>query len=140
MACSIMGCSCSMCPYCATEHCPSYGQKSDKYWIYVTNQKESCYIKLFSTNDRDSLIPKLEKIRKRKSWAKCYKERYKWNAETEKYNISFVDSVEITITKGEYGWYDAIRLELDTNTGDLIHRDKNNRKPWCGKIIFRKNR
>lgn len=134
MACSKMACSCSMCPLCGTNDCPKNNEPTYEYWIYVVNHKESYYTKLLATNDRSKLLPKLEKIRNKKEWSKCYKMHYVKD-ETGKFTIIYKDEIDITITQSEYGWYTAVRLILDLNTGKFLYSDT--RKPWNGKIVFR---
>lgn len=137
MACSIMGCSCSMCPYCATEHCPSYGQKSDRFWIYVTDHVDSYLIPFFTTDDRSKIVKKIESFKNRKVWAKKYLSRTVRNDQGY-YERVISDEIEITITDGECNWYTDIKLIL--NTGSKTITDTRNNKEWSGKVIFRKNR
>lgn len=125
-----------MCPYCATEHCPSYGQKSGKYWIYVTDHVGSYLIPFFTTDDRSKIVKKIESFKNRKVWAKKYLSRTVRNDRGYERIIS--DEIEITITDGECNWSTNIKLILNTVSKTIT--DTRNNKEWSGKVIFRKNK
>ena len=135
MACNLMGCSCSMCPYCATEHCPKYNEEHPRYWIYITDHMGGYLIPFLKTDDRSKIAKTVESFKNRKSWAKKYLSRTIRNTQGD-YERILTDEIEITITDGECNWYTDIRLILNTNTKTITNTRNN--KEWSGNIIFRK--
>ena len=130
-----MGCSCSMCPYCATEHCPKYNEVQPRFWIYITDHMGGYLIPFLSTDDRSMIAKKVESFKNRKSWAKKYLSRTVRNSQGG-YERILTDEIEITITDGECNWYTDMRLVLNTVTKTIT--DTRNNKDWSGKVIFRK--
>lgn len=131
-----------------------------KYYIYAEDRKGSYLIPIYESIYKDDVIYKITQIAEgkfHKTWAKKYTHStylgpvtdgvYK---ECKDFNIPFV---KLTITRGEYSWYDAVHLiydvinkkmYFDTKQVNLTYiEDPKGRvdlklnKEWNGKLIFR---
>jgi hypothetical protein len=157
MACEISRMSCSLCPYCATESCPHYHDHDNdpRYWIYITDRRNSYLIPIFKSNDLKEVKEFLlsNKIKNKTNWAKKYiysvilgekvKNRYP-NAK----DISF-PYVEFTITDGEINWNTSVNLTLSLEEHKFYYYDKYEsdikygqkialEKPWDKKLKFKR--
>ena len=121
MACEISMCSCSLCPYCATERCPHYHDHDDdpRYWVYIKDRKNSYLIPIFKNDSLKKVKEFLlsDKVQNKTNWAKKYiysiilGEKVK-NCYPNAKEIS-LPYVEFTITDGEANWYTSIRIVLN---------------------------
>ena len=118
MACRIMMCSCSLCPYCGTSICPEFNKHIERYWVYVTDKKGWYLIPKVQVDDLESLRGGIKKLSHKKKWAGKYVRNNK---------------VEITITDGQHSWYDSIRVYLDIEDKILYTKDN---KVWDWKLKF----
>jgi len=154
MACEITPMSCSLCPFCATENCPRFVEKQNdgKYWIYALNRKESVLEVQFNTNNKAELIDALKKIAKQKKWAKKFQHTIickDLDKKTGRYGYvhrTTTPIILLTITNGEYNWYNSVELALDLESGTLYrYKDEHltyegtikYTKEWNGKLVFR---
>ena len=137
MACSVWGGSCSLCPWCGEEHCPHFHDHDNdkRYWVYATDHTQGAHDLQTNVDTIEEAIASVKKLAK-KHWS--YK--FEWDG-----------YVELTITDGEYSWYTAVNLLIDTRDGsiyyyniwknsyvDLPNKPKNIAivKPWDGKLDF----
>lgn len=118
MACRIMMCSCSLCPYCGTSKCPEFNKHIERYWVYVTDKKRWYLIPKVQVNNLESLRGGIRKIIHKKKWASKYVRNNK---------------VEITITDGECNWRTSIRIYLNIEDGALYTKDN---EVWDWKLKF----
>ena len=118
MACRIMMCSCSLCPYCSTSRCLEFNKHIERYWAYATDKKGMYLVPKVQVDDLRSLRTGIKKLCRKKYWAKKYISNQR---------------VEITITDGQYSWYDSIRIYLNIEDGVLYTKDN---KMWNWKLKF----
>ncbi len=133
----------------------------EKYYIYAEDRKGSYLIEIYSSEKRDDVIVKLQKIISgnfHPKWAK----KYTYSAYLgpvidgvyKNYKAFDIPFVQFTITHGKYSWYNAIHLIFDVNNKKMYY-DKNRinlhyidnpcgnvqinlSKEWNGKLSFRK--
>lgn len=157
MACEICGMSCSLCPWCGTDSCPHVSHETPKrYWIYAIDRKGSYHMFIFKTDDKQKLLEKLIAIKEGKfhpKWAKKYLTSTilgeKVGNRYPNYKEVMTPYVELTVTDGEFGWYDAIRLILNIEEHKLYTYKECNltydtkiegMKEWNEKIKFSKHK
>ena len=160
MACSVFYGSCSLCPWCDDKRCPyfcSYENSSKRYWVYATDRENSCHVFLANFDTKESAITFVKKLINRK-WSKNYRTvQYidRRIIKNNKYNIKrdYIPFVELTITDGEYSWYNAVNLLINTENKTISYHniwttkfypyvDKKEKinieiiKPWDEKLEF----
>ena len=161
MPCRIYSGSCSLCPWCGDETCPHLhdddNRNKKKYWVYATDRKGSYHILQANLKTKKEAVAFVNKL-VNKNWAKKY--RYAFTGESEKPNggwkgkADYLPWVEITITDGEYSWYDDVDLIINTDEKKIYYyniwktnfydlpgeRTRNVEliKEWDGKLNFTK--
>lgn len=163
MACKIYCGSCSLCPWCCTETCPHYHDHDNdkRYWVYVTDRKDSCYDLLFNVNTKKEIKEILKNLKSGKYDSK-FKQKHKYCCDLGegkihpkkgyKYypnaKVYYLPLIEITITDGEYSWYNAIRLLYNIEIKSLDYYENKGItytgkaeiiKEWDDKIMFKDN-
>lgn len=118
MACRIMICSCSLCPYCGTSDCPEFNEHIERYWVYATDKKHMYLTPKVKADDLKSLRAGIKNLCREKGWAK----RHIYN-----------QRVELTITDGQHSWSNSIRIYLSIEDGVLYTEDN---KVWDWKLTF----
>lgn len=128
MPCNVFGGSCSLCPWCGEEQCPHYHDHDNdkRYWIYATDRKESCHVLQANLNTKKEVIAFVKKLVNKK-WGKNYKRVENIDGRAVRRNgfyqteVNEVPWVEITITDGEYSWYDSVRLIINTDEKKIYY-------------------
>lgn len=116
MACSVFGGSCSLCPWCDEERCPHFHDHDNdkKYWVYATNREESTLHLLANLNTKKEVVEFVKKLVNRK-WGKNYRvAQYIDRRKNKVENREYLPYIELTITDGEYSWYDSVNLLINT--------------------------
>ena len=131
-----------------------------KYYIYAEDRKGSYLDPIYESIYKDEVIAKLKQIAEgkfHKKWAKKYTHSAYLGPVTDgvykDYKEFDIPFVQFTITRGEYSWYDSVRLIYDLNNKKLyvdkpqinLHYiadpegkvDIKLKKEWNGKLIFR---
>ena len=126
MPCRIYSGSCSLCPWCGDETCPYYHEHDNdkRYWVYATDRKESCHVLLANLNTKKEVVEFVKNLVNKK-WAKKY--RFAFTGTEKKPNggwkggPEYLPWVEITISEGEYSWYNDVDLIINTDEKKIYY-------------------
>lgn len=157
MACEMMACSCSLCPYSCSENCPHYHDHDNdpRYEIYVEDRKGSYLDFLFGSDSLDEIKKYLnKKVLNKKKWNKKYLYSIILGEKIDDVypNWKRIDFpyVEFTITDKRF-WGNDIVLALDIENHKLYYYDPlksdttygqniHLKKEWDSKLSFRKKK
>ena len=130
MACSVFGGSCSLCPWCGEERCPHFHDHDNdkKYWVYATDRENSAHHLLANLNTKKEVVEYVKKLVNRK-WGKNYRvaeriDRRVVRGRLYKTERVYLPYVELTITNGEYSWYDSVDLLINTEDKTISYYNK----------------
>ena len=146
----------SLCPWCGEEYCPHLHDDDNKkrYWVYATDRAGGYHCMQKTFDKKEDIVPFVKSLVNKK-WSKKY--RYSFTAKEEtakgwKGETELLPWVELTITDGEYSWYDSVDLLINTedktiwyynkwktNFSHFSARDPRNIeliKEWDGKLDF----
>ena len=130
MACSVWGGSCSLCPWCGEKQCPHFNDHDNdkRYWVYATDREESCHTLLANLNTKKEVVEFVKKLVNRK-WGKNYRVAQRIDKRVVKRDMykverEYLPYVELTITDGEYSWYDSVDLLINIEDKTISYYDK----------------
>ena len=125
MPCNVFGGSCSLCPWCGEEQCPHYHDHDNdkRYWVYATDREGGFHVMQANLDTKKEVIAYVKKLVNKK-WAKKYKWAYNCQEVGKRCENEYLPWVELTITDGEYSWYDSVDLLINTEEKTIWYFDK----------------
>ena len=133
----------------------------EKYCIYAKDRKGGYLVPVYESEDRTEVILKINQIASGKfhsKWAKCYRRSAYLGPVTngvyKDYKEFDTPFVQLTVTKGECNWHNAVELIYDIDSKKMYFDtdginltyivnpdgkvDINRKKEWNGKLAFRR--
>lgn len=133
----------------------------EKYCIYAKDRKRGYLVPVYESEDRSKVVLKINQIASGKfhsKWAKCYRHSAYLGPVTngvyKDYKEFDIPFVQLTVTKGECNWHNAVELIYDIDNKKMyFDTDKTNltyilnpegkvdiklKKEWNSKLAFRR--
>lgn len=133
----------------------------EKYCIYAKDRKGGYLVPVYESEDRSKVVLKISQIASGKfhsKWAKCYRHSAYLGPVTngvyKDYKEFDIPFVQLTVTKGECNWHNAVELIYDIDNKKMyFDTDRINltyilnpegkvdiklKKEWNSKLVFRR--